>query len=419
MPGINEMLPPTGPPPRSSKKNPPLPSKNPTNQNELTNSPSKFIAPGPPGGGAPQKNISSPSNNQTKIANPTGTSSSSILPQESIQNCVQLPEPTEAVEGYTDSLSHIVSNVNQQSYIALSRLAETMNGGDDYNKHVEILDYAKNSRQMYIRLLALVKWAQSSADHAEKCNRITTLLENHCWNFEDTANRLHDLKSRIVTQCRLPNFAVPAAIDVLTTGKFPRLPQCIHDMTIDGQTEESENEEMEKNAGQQELENAKTIRTIDTMIKHRLVMSRIPNEMYNFKIKTGTVQFHVKNKFLLLLTLSGDDMTKDCWRCLDLKILTKDPKVPDKSLVHANQVEILKQVIQNQLVEENRTSPLTQVYITLHTVRSKVLVRRPKFGIFEVFWVKFSAKKSIFQNNGLVLNFGAPDQIFERTVRSV
>ena len=72
------------------------------------------------------------------------------------------------------------------------------------------------------------------------------------------------------------------------------------------------------------------IKTIDTMIKHRLVMSRIPAEMYNFKIKSGTVQFHVKDEFLLLLTLSGDDITKDTWKCLDLKLLIKDPKNPDK-----------------------------------------------------------------------------------------
>ena len=352
------MLPPTGPPPRSSKKNPPPPSKNTNNQIEQTNnnsnqSPSKkFITPGIP---APQKNISSPASQQKSTLLPENLTANS--------NNIQLPSPTMAVEGFTKPLSDIVSNVNQQSYIALSRLAETMNG-DEFNRHIEILDYAKNSRQMYIRLLGLVKWAQSSADHAKKCNGITTLLDNHSSHFEDTANRLFDLKSRIVTQCRLPNFAIPAAIDVLTTGKFPRLPQCIHDMTIDDENHEIEQQESESRTN---AENIETLKTIDTMIKHRLVMSKIPSDMYNFKIKSGTVQFHIKQEFLLLLTLSGDDIKKDCWRCLDLQILTKDPKIPDKSLVHATQLEMLKQIIQNQLIEENKSFPLIQVYNTLHT----------------------------------------------------
>ena len=35
-----------------------------------------------------------------------------------------------------------------------------------------------------------------------------------------------------VMYCSLPNFSLAGAIDVLTLGKYPRLPTCIHDSII-------------------------------------------------------------------------------------------------------------------------------------------------------------------------------------------
>ena len=56
---------------------------------------------------------------------------------------------------------------------------------------------------------------------------ISSFLDQQAFLFVDTADRLASLARDALVHARLPSFAIPFAIDVLTTGSYPRLPTCI------------------------------------------------------------------------------------------------------------------------------------------------------------------------------------------------
>lgn len=56
---------------------------------------------------------------------------------------------------------------------------------------------------------------------------ISSFLDQQTILFVDTADRLALLARDALVHARLPSFAIPFAIDVLTTGSYPRLPTCI------------------------------------------------------------------------------------------------------------------------------------------------------------------------------------------------
>lgn len=56
---------------------------------------------------------------------------------------------------------------------------------------------------------------------------ISSVLDQQAILFVDTADRLASLARDALVHARLPSFAIPYAIDVLTTGSYPRLPTCI------------------------------------------------------------------------------------------------------------------------------------------------------------------------------------------------
>lgn len=53
------------------------------------------------------------------------------------------------------------------------------------------------------------------------------MIDQQAILFVDTADRLASLARDALVHARLPSFAIPYAIDVLTTGSYPRLPTCI------------------------------------------------------------------------------------------------------------------------------------------------------------------------------------------------
>lgn len=54
-----------------------------------------------------------------------------------------------------------------------------------------------------------------------------TFLDKQSMLFVDTADALSRLSRETMVNARLPNFNIPAAIEVLTTGTYSRLPTCI------------------------------------------------------------------------------------------------------------------------------------------------------------------------------------------------
>uniref|UniRef100_A0A8C2ZYP7 Mediator of RNA polymerase II transcription subunit 14 n=1 Tax=Cyclopterus lumpus TaxID=8103 RepID=A0A8C2ZYP7_CYCLU len=259
------------------------------------------------------------------------------------------PPGTPATQGVR--LSLLIEFLLQRTYHEITLLAELLPRKTDMERKIEIVQFASRTRQLFVRLLALVKWA-SNAGKVEKCAMISSFLDQQTILFVDTADRLASLARDALVHARLPSFAIPFAIDVLTTGSYPRLPTCIRDKIIppDPITK---------------VEKQTTLSQLNQILRHRLVTTDLPPQLANLTVANGRVKFRVEGEFEATLTVMGDDPDIP-WRLLKLEILVEDKETGDgRALVHSLQVNFIHELVQARLCADEK--PLQDMYNCLHS----------------------------------------------------
>ncbi|XP_066259212.1 mediator of RNA polymerase II transcription subunit 14 isoform X2 [Euwallacea similis] len=279
------------------------------------------------------------------------------LPLEGLQTPVAntlgqgaLGGPQEGNRGGMMSLAMLIDFIIQRTYHELTVLAELLPRKTDMERKIEIYNFSTRTRQLFVRLLALVKWA-NSASKVEKSARIMVFLDKQSLLFVETADMLARMARETLVQARLPNFHIPAAVEVLTTGTYGRLPACIKEKIVPPDpitTQEKKN----------------TLLRLNQIIQHRLVTGNLLPQMRNLKIENGRVIFTVHHEFEVSLTVMGDGPNIP-WRLLEINILVEDKETGDgKALVHSLQIQYIHQLIQARLVDN--LQPLGEVYNCLH-----------------------------------------------------
>uniref|UniRef100_A0A4W6DGZ9 Mediator of RNA polymerase II transcription subunit 14 n=1 Tax=Lates calcarifer TaxID=8187 RepID=A0A4W6DGZ9_LATCA len=261
------------------------------------------------------------------------------------------PPPPGAPATHGIRLSLLIEFLLQRTYHEITLLAELLPRKTDMERKIEIVQFASRTRQLFVRLLALVKWA-SNAGKVEKCAMISSFLDQQTILFVDTADRLASLARDALVHARLPSFAIPFAIDVLTTGSYPRLPTCIRDKIIppDPITK---------------AEKQTTLNQLNQILRHRLVTTDLPPQLANLTVANGRVRFRVEGEFEATLTVMGDDPDIP-WRLLKLEILVEDKETGDgRALVHSLQVNFIHELVQARLCADEK--PLQDMYNCLHS----------------------------------------------------
>ncbi|KAJ8407315.1 hypothetical protein AAFF_G00278890 [Aldrovandia affinis] len=248
-------------------------------------------------------------------------------------------------------LSLLIEFLLQRTYHEITLLSELLPRKTDMDRKIEIVQFASRNRQLFVRLLALVKWA-SNAGKVEKCAMISSFLDQQAFLFVDTADRLAAMARDALVHARLPSFAIPFAIDVLTTGSYPRLPTCIRDKIIPP-------DPITKG------EKQTTLNQLSQILRHRLVTTDLPPQLANLTVANGRVKFRVEGEFEATLTVMGDDPDIP-WRLLKLEILVEDKETGDgRSLVHSMQVNFIHELVQSRLFADEK--PLQDMYTCLHS----------------------------------------------------
>ncbi|XP_050393117.1 mediator of RNA polymerase II transcription subunit 14 [Patella vulgata] len=265
---------------------------------------------------------------------------------------VDMPVPPGPQQGGGSiSLATLIDYSLQRTHHELVVLSELLPRKTDMERKIEIFQFASRTRQLFVRLLALVKWA-TSATKVDKCTDICNFLEQQSMFFIDTADSLARLARDTLGNARLPSFSLPSAIDVLTTGTYPRLPTCIREKIVppDPITPQEKKD---------------TLHRLNQVIQYRLVSSELPPQMRKLRIEQGRVKFTVEHEFEVTLTLMGDSSTIP-WRLLDIDILVEDHETGDgKSLVHSLQVNYIHRLAQTRLLDNDK--PLHDLYRVLHS----------------------------------------------------
>uniref|UniRef100_A0A665VSQ9 Mediator of RNA polymerase II transcription subunit 14 n=1 Tax=Echeneis naucrates TaxID=173247 RepID=A0A665VSQ9_ECHNA len=211
------------------------------------------------------------------------------------------PPPPGAPATHGIRLSLLIEFLLQRTYHEITLLAELK---------IEIVQFASRTRQLFVRLLALVNVT----------TMISSFLDQQTILFVDTADRLASLARDALVHARLPSFAIPFAIDVLTTGSYPRLPTCIRDKIIppDPITK---------------AEKQTTLNQLNQILRHRLVTTDLPPQLANLTVANGRVKFRVEGEFEATLTVMGDDPDIP-WRLLKLEILVEDKETGGRVCPH-------------------------------------------------------------------------------------
>lgn len=272
------------------------------------------------------------------------------VPLEGHQTPVTNNIPQEGNRGGSISLGMLIDFIIQRTYHELTVLAELLPRKTDMERKIEIYNFSARTRQLYVRLLALVKWA-NSASKVDKSTHIMAFLDKQSLLFVDTADMLARMARETLVHARLPNFHIPAAVEVLTTGTYGRLPACIRERIVPPDPITA-------------AEKRNTLQRLNQVIQHRLVTGNLLPQMRNLKIEAGRVTFLVEQEFSVSLTVMSDGPTVP-WRLLELEILVSDRETGDgKALVHPLQTRYVHQVIQSRLAESS--NPLSEVYYILH-----------------------------------------------------
>ena len=159
--------------------------------------------------------------------------------------------------GGTIPLSTLIDFVVQRTYHELQVLSELLPRKTDMERKIEIVQFCSRTRQLFIRLLALVKWA-NNCGKVDKCAQITGFLDQQSMLFIHTADRLAQISRDNLPQARLSVFTIPHAVDVLTTGTYLRLPSCIKEKILPPDPITT-------------LEKESTLKRLNLIIQHRFV----------------------------------------------------------------------------------------------------------------------------------------------------
>lgn len=248
------------------------------------------------------------------------------------------------------SLADLIDMLVQRTYHELSILAELLPRKTDMERKVEIFNFSSRTRMLLVRLLALVKWA-SSAGKVDKCANIVLFLEKQAGVFLDTANRLADMARETLVRATLPNFHLPAAAEILTTGSYSRVPRCISERILPPAPITPQEKKL-------------TLLRLNQVIESRLVSSPLPLQMRNLTVADGTVTFTVPLEFSVRLTVLGDSDLQP-WTVLGVEMLVEDRETGQgKALLHSLQANYVKELVQNRLLGDS--NPLHELYSVLH-----------------------------------------------------
>ncbi|CAB3237391.1 unnamed protein product [Arctia plantaginis] len=261
-----------------------------------------------------------------------------------IEGCTQGTEGGGA-RGGSISLALLIDFIVQRTYDELTVLAELLPRKTDMERKIEIYKFSARTRQLFVRLLALVKWA-SSATKVDRSAHIMAFLDKQAMLFVDTADVLARVARETLVHARLPTFHMAAAVEVLTLGTYSRLPAVIRERLVPPPA---------LTAGERRT----TLRALAHVVRQRLTTASLPSDIRNLKVENGRATFTVGQEFSVSLTVMGDAPNLP-WRLLDIAILIQDSETGEgKPLVHSSQLAWLRGVAQARLAAAGLSGALT------------------------------------------------------------
>ena len=252
------------------------------------------------------------------------------------------PQPTRSVLAIIhhlvkqshDDLKKCIQDINDQ--------ARESSAESSLVKKQILYQHFQETRERFCRLLILLRWSKKSKTTLDKINEVTLAMERKASSFSLVSDTLLNI-SRAIAGLREPVFDLPTAIDVLTTGTYPRLPHILQQVRFDSYCinmdfqyrGDLQNADEEFTAKDKE----KALVKLTDLIRMKLLQCTIPSTMFVNKLENGQVNLIGENEFSIILTLnqkqeepnmlalSGPEDVKYFWRIIYLQLLVNEEGV--------------------------------------------------------------------------------------------
>eukprot|EP01027_Heterolobosea_sp_BB2_P008892 GEZU01013180.1.p1 GENE.GEZU01013180.1~~GEZU01013180.1.p1 ORF type:complete len:937 (+),score=130.86 GEZU01013180.1:167-2977(+) len=275
-----------------------------------------------------------------------------------------LPPPP-PITNQTVSLHTLVQQIVQRASSTITDdLRERLQDASPDEKKRQLWSYFVETREKFIRLLVALRWKEK-LPHLQTCKALLEAVDTQSAAFESTANALYDTDSRIRDEWE-PVYDIPTAIDVLTTGSYPRLPQSLQVVLKSG------TDNILSKFTQDDWR--KVVDRLTDVIRMTLLAETLPHNFAVKSIRDGRVTLFAKDEFEITLTLEGPTPSQFFWRILKLIIFVNEDHMSGSALTpyHNNR---LVDALQRYLVHcpissatPGTTSPLTYLYTNIHDV---------------------------------------------------
>lgn len=255
-------------------------------------------------------------------------------------------------------LKLVVERLVYQSFAELQNLTEILPSMSDIPRKKTLLNHFLQVRKQFTKLLVLVRWSRHAGD-VQKCLNIIGFLQSQNGQFEATIASLAQVRDSLKL-ARIRNYDLPSAIDVLTTGKYLRLPTKIKSDYVP-----------EESLSPDDI--IRTLGDIDDSIRLRLLLhDLVPQSMKLFQISDGRAKFAVADVFEVALTIGGIGNDQQ-WYILDFKFLLHEAENGKDSVETPSHIRDQMIEIGNTLLsiapEDNPhadTPPLFRLYNFCH-----------------------------------------------------
>ncbi|KAI1109043.1 mediator complex subunit MED14 [Nemania sp. NC0429] len=242
-------------------------------------------------------------------------------PPDFLPRMNDLPDEIQHITQGFVPLGRLLSRLAQQTHnqlgdeiMALAKMplpSSTLNGntanaelpGDDntpenLNKKVRLLNFVQERHGEWVKALVIANWSRK----AEPVSKLIDLMHhiNKARTMYDTSLDYMINVRRDLTFARIPNPDLRTALQVLSTGQAPWMPEFNYIQSPPITPEEQ----------------LRWIENLNTLLSIRLNLEEhenIPDRFQDFEIDSGRVTFKVAGEFEVDLTIADEDPEKQLW----------------------------------------------------------------------------------------------------------
>ncbi|KAI8922807.1 mediator complex subunit MED14-domain-containing protein [Entophlyctis helioformis] len=256
----------------------------------------------------------------------------------------------------TFPLSELLDRTVQSTYADLLNLAETLPSTQDIERKRQLIEFCFAKRKLFTKLLVLLRLSPRVKDILVG-QKAHAFVEGQDFAFARAADDLFAIHNQM-RAAKVANFDIRTAVDVLTTGRYQRLPSSIKTHLIPSDQLSPE-------------ETASTVTKLQDMIRMRLMCDEVIPLPFrqNMQIDKGCVTFTVQGEFSVSLTIVPN-LQPHPWRVVDVQVLSRS--IPTGyggglAWLQPVQLQTLKNSLQRKLADSGAAAwPIVKVYDQLH-----------------------------------------------------